>query len=198
MIRKKQYFTLLEVLMAMVLVVVAFPLLIAPYFYSFKDIQENMEAMQVEKASRIAAANFFIDLHLGKIALSSVEENQEHPIPASWFQEAFPKTEFEGVYRMVRIEPRNPRSDSKVFLWQVIFSLYTQAQKNALAKRPKEIEALKKKNMFGFDFNIAIQEPPPSPAPNDQKANMKTAPHLHELRVPPGPPQAPKPPGGGK
>lgn len=123
---RKGSFSMMEVLLAIALIAIAMPILIAPFTATAKDSQAAYEKMRIEKAAQFAAANFMIDLHLGKIPLTAVENEEIKPVPEEWFKEINLENVVHGEYKIVRhgTKPKK-EEDKKVGLWNVLFTLKT-------------------------------------------------------------------------
>lgn len=126
---QRRAFTLLEVLIALALVALALPLLIAPFLYTARDFQENVEKLKMERVAQWALTSLLADLHQKKIATSMLEGNQTYPIPSPWFQEV--GIEAGGTYIFTKKQPeRAPEAgENNIELWEVMFAFPLESQK---------------------------------------------------------------------
>lgn len=129
---KKFNFTLLEVLIALLLISAALPLLIAPFFYASFDRQEALEKIRLEKAAQFAITQLLIDLHTKKIPPQEVEAGRSYPVHEEWFEALEYKSQISGAYQFEKKWPLTEQSQQGPELWQVRIDLKMATQKNPL------------------------------------------------------------------
>lgn len=142
-LRTLRFFSLLEVLVALMLISLLFPLLIAPFTYAKVDFEENTRSIKIERASQMCLSSFLIDLHLEKLNIHQFENKTVHPIPPEWLQEIDPERRLSGTYYCEKLQPKKQEEEEgekKIELWQVVFSFTEVKQKT--------------KALFGYDFVV--------------------------------------------
>ena len=129
MIKKKRQFSLLEVLIAFLLISFSLPLLIAPFLYSAVDQKETLEKLKIEAAAHTSLTSFLVDLHTGKIP--QIEPAEQIPLRAEWLNDG----QISGSYALKKLKPsRDEALDEKsesviIELWEATFSLKSPSQK---------------------------------------------------------------------
>lgn len=106
---RRQHFTLLEVLIALVLITTALPLLIAPYFF------ESLNLMQATKARRLET-----DLQKAKaLLLESIHTKQLNPFTETKGEWKKVETMPTADYRFTRLKPKPEEAEEKIELWEL-------------------------------------------------------------------------------
>lgn len=100
----KRHFSLLEVLIALLLITAALPLLLSPFVYASVDQMETVKKMNLEKMAFSQLTTTLANLQMGIIPLSNLETNQEYPFN-------------EGSYRFKKL-----KSGENFELWQITFT----------------------------------------------------------------------------
>lgn len=124
---RKREFTLLEVLIAILLVTFALPLLTAPFLYTARNYEADLDDAYLEKAAGFALVGLLGDLHKGRKLLGSFDAGLSHPGMEEWFSEAFPSPSGLTVtYTLRKLKPSQKSEEEKtqnVELWEVSFLL---------------------------------------------------------------------------
>lgn len=144
--KRKSFFSLLEVLIAILLVTFSIPLLIAPFLYTVRNYEADIKDAYLEKAAIFALAGFLEDLQRGQKVLSDGEVN---PAKEEWFSKISPFIPgFTVTYILQRLKP-SANSDEEetqnIELWQVVFTFQNPPSKNLSATQ------------FSFKF-VALKE----------------------------------------
>jgi Tfp pilus assembly protein FimT len=106
---RRRRFTLLEVLIALVLITTALPLLTAPYFY------ESLNLMQATKARRLEN-----DLKKAKaLILESIHTKQLNPFTETRGEWKKVQTMPAADYLFTRVKPKPDDAEEKVELWEL-------------------------------------------------------------------------------
>lgn len=114
---KKRSFTLLEVLIALLLITTALPLLISPYLHEMIHASYYNKMLQREEERSMLRAAFFEALHLKKLKLSDALLDKWNEVDPSWLPQGFPK----ASYKFTRIKPEKLSDPMpKVELWALI------------------------------------------------------------------------------
>lgn len=143
----KRHFSLLEVLVAFMLISLSLPLLIAPFMYASVDQKERVDKMRAETAAQFAITSFLIDLQQQKISFSQVSDNNQMPLPKEWFDAM--GGNIEGFLSLSKLKPVRAKesedpSTVEVELWEVAFTFTSLS--------------LKKLPYFSFKFTVVRQE----------------------------------------
>lgn len=111
---KKRPFTLLEVLVALLLITTALPLLIAPYFYEMLHSSNYRKALLREDQQFKLQAALFEAMHLKKLKPLDTNLEEWKQVDPSWLPAAFPK----AFYQFTRVKPEKIKEPlPKVELW---------------------------------------------------------------------------------
>lgn len=144
----RRCFSLLEVLIAFMLIALSLPLLIAPFLYASVDQREMVEKMKAETASQFAITGFLVDLHLGKIPISGIVDKGEEPLKEEWFEKMGGAVS--GHYELTKLKSQVEHKDDEendkvdIELWEVRFVF--------------DSLSLKKSTVFPFKFTIVRGE----------------------------------------
>lgn len=121
MIKSRRPFTLLEVLIAILLILSTLPLLLTPFVYASADQMETIEKIKQQKAALYLVTMLFTDLHTGAIPLTQIDQEVEYPFKNEW--------KIEGTYQFKKIKSsKNEQDEAWIELWQVIFVFKNQKQ----------------------------------------------------------------------
>lgn len=123
----KRCFSLLEVLVAFLLISLSLPLLMAPFIYASVDQKEMVDKMRAQTAAQFAITSFLIDLQQGKIAISQVVDKSEFPLKEEWFKEM--GGQITGFYTLNKLKPsknnikeEGEQEQVEMELWEVGFT----------------------------------------------------------------------------
>jgi type II secretory pathway pseudopilin PulG len=122
----KRCFSLLEVLIAFLLISLSLPLLMAPFIYASVDQKEMVDKMRAQTAAQFALTSFLIDLQQGKIPITQIVDESEFPMKEEWFKEM--GGQISGNYTLKRLKPARDHTkddeDENVVmeLWKVGFT----------------------------------------------------------------------------
>lgn len=115
--KKRRSFTLLEVLIALLLITTALPMLISPYFHEMIHSTFYKKAMQREEQKSMLQVAFFEALHYKKLKLADTLLDKWNEVDPSWLPQGFPK----ASYKFIRIKPEKiAEQPPKVELWALI------------------------------------------------------------------------------
>lgn len=113
---KRRSFTLLEVLIALVLITTALPLLITPYFYEMVHSSHYRKTIQREEQQATLHAALFEALHFKKLKLSEAQLKEWKQVDPSWVPAGMPK----AFYKLDRLKPEKlTEVMPKVELWSI-------------------------------------------------------------------------------
>lgn len=142
----KRNFSLLEVLIAFLIISISIPMLMAPFVYASVDQKERVEKMRAELAAQFALTAFLVELQQGTIPISQIVDKSEFPMKEEWFRELGGK--ISGVYTLRKLNPVHQSKDEEeeveIELWEAGFLF------NSLS--------LKKPSYFPFKFTIVRGE----------------------------------------
>ena len=122
--KRNSYFSLLEVLVALMLITIALPLLMTPFFYATADQVEAIKKMKQEKAVAFLVTSILGDLQTGAIPLNSLEQESLYPLKEEW--------KIPGTYRFKKLSRHYEDEDNegKPELWLLLIAL-SEEGKNA-------------------------------------------------------------------
>lgn len=115
----RRSFTLIEVLLALMLLLIALPLTMAPVAYLAKDLRQTKELWIAEQALNRAVTAFFVQLHQNT---GPVVERGPDPIPQAWLVDLPPRAK--GNYQLRKIKEGKQWQQ-----WQVTIELLLGSQK---------------------------------------------------------------------
>ena len=98
---RKRSFTLIEVLIALALVSISLPLLLAPFYYEIRHLELYKKSVQREEDLLTLKTSLFEALHMKKIRISDEVLGQEKEVDPALLPPAFPK----AYYILKRIKP---------------------------------------------------------------------------------------------
>lgn len=140
----KRCFSLLEVLIAFVLISLSLPVLMAPFIYAAVDQKEMVEKMRAETAAQYAITSFLTELQLGTIPPSQIVDKGEFPLKDEWFREMGGKISGDYHLSKLKAQQNNEEEDVEIELWEVGFTFTSVS--------------LKKLPYFPFKFTIVRGE----------------------------------------
>jgi type II secretory pathway pseudopilin PulG len=128
----KRNFSLLEVLIAFLLISLSLPLLMAPFIYASVDQKEMVDKMRAQSAAQYALTSFLIDLQQGKIPITQIVDKSEFPLKDEWFKEM--GGQISGIYTLKKIKPSRSKAKEdeeavEIELWEVDFTFPTLIKK---------------------------------------------------------------------
>lgn len=142
----KRHFSLLEVLIAFLVISISIPMLMAPFVYASVDQKERVEKIRAELAAQYAATAFLVELQQGTIPISQIVDKSEFPMKEEWFKEMGGNVS--GVYTLRKLKTSHQDKDEEeqveIELWESAFIF------NSLS--------LKKPPYFPFKFTIVRGE----------------------------------------
>lgn len=104
---QKRGFSLLEVLIALLIISVALPILMSPFVYASIDQREAIKKMQQEKMVFNQLTTVLANMQMGLIPLNLLESNQEYPLNDA----------LGGSYHFKKL-----KSGEQIELWQLVFT----------------------------------------------------------------------------
>jgi type II secretory pathway pseudopilin PulG len=107
---QKRHFSLLEVMIALLLITASLPLLLTTFVYAAVDQSETVKKMQQEKSAFYFLTTILTDLHTGVIPLSQLDARDHFPITDK-------ETQATGTYKFDKIK----KGDQE--LWQVMIEI---------------------------------------------------------------------------
>lgn len=114
---KKRYFSLLEVLISILLLLMSLPLLLTPFVLASTDQMETIQKLKDEKIAFYILTSLLIDLQTGGISLSQLDSDQPYPLKSDW--KALPAS---GSYSFKKLKPQR-QTNTGIELWQVTIQL---------------------------------------------------------------------------
>lgn len=130
---KHKHFTLLEVLIAMLLISITLPVLITPFFYASVDQRETMEKIRLEKAAQFSITLLLVDLQTKQISPKDLEIDRAYPIKSEWVKGIGFSEPLAGTYTFKKLRPTRNLQEQGAELWQVNFALRLPSQKEPTA-----------------------------------------------------------------
>lgn len=144
---KKRHFSLLEVLIAIMLITASLPLLLTPFVYASVDQMETIQKLKQEQAAQYIITTLLGDLQTGTIPLNQLDQGSDYPFRSEWNTK---EDKYLGSYKFNKLKGDN---EEGVELWQVSLSLEDPAKKTVA------------KTVFSYEFIVkrikeASVEPP--------------------------------------
>lgn len=140
---KKRYFTLLEVLIAIMLITASLPLLLSVYVYATIDQKEALIKIKQERAAFHYLTIILTELQTGAISLNQLDSEQEYPLKTTSSEYAAT-----GSYRFSKLRPQKDQEGEQVELWQMKLKfedkhneITTQFPFEFIVRRNKPVEA---------------------------------------------------------
>jgi len=148
--RKKRLLTLLEVLIAMLIITLALPILVSSFVFTYSQQSRFLDEVALDTIANSAFVSLFEDLSKGQISYKNLEVEQEFPVsvPGNW----------EGTYAFKKLQPDKPPKEGTTYfveLWEVTFNFTHPRQK--------------KTHTFKYNL-IAVRDLTPTEAPKTGEA----------------------------
>lgn len=122
---KKRHLTLLEVLIALLLVMVTLPILISSFVFTTVEQQKMIAGMSINRVANHAFAVIFEDLAVHRITYNVLESDREFPLEEKHLGDTSGR--WSGTYRFKKLKPDKPKQKNYyVELWEVLFD-FSQA-----------------------------------------------------------------------
>lgn len=109
MIKIRRSFTLLEVLIALVLITIALPLLTAPYFYEALNLMQSTKARRLEQSLQQAKAQILESIHAKQLNPFGEPKGEWRKL------ETMPSVD----YRFTRQKPKTDEEAASLELWEM-------------------------------------------------------------------------------
>lgn len=116
--RSKRHFSLLEVLIALLLITASLPLLLTPFIYATTDQMETVQKLRKEKTALYYLVTVLGELHSGAIPLSQLDGEQPYPFKPEWKEMPVP-----GTYKFKKIRDKPISEGQSVELWQTTLEI---------------------------------------------------------------------------
>lgn len=127
----KRHFSLLEVLIALMLITASLPLLLTPFIYATADQQETVQKLRKEKTSLYYLVTILENLHTGSIPLNQLDGTQEYPFRPEWKGEDWKTLPITGTYKFKKIKDKKGNEGQQIELWELIIDI-----KDSTTKEP--------------------------------------------------------------
>lgn len=156
-IRKKRHLTLLEVLIALLLVIMVLPVLVSSFLATYTQQEKFTDEIFLNRLANNAFVSVFEDMSKNRISYQDLESEREFSLNSGQF--LADKRNWEGSYSFKKLRPDKPPKNTAYFveLWQLHFT-FSQDNK-------------KKANTFDYDF-IVVRDLATVPVPA-QEATTK-------------------------
>lgn len=149
-----RHFSLLEVLIALMLITASLPLLLTPFIYATTDQIETVQKLRKEKTVLYYLVTILGELHTGAIPLNQLDGEQEYPFKPEWKGDDWKDLPITGSYKFKKIRDKSISEGQTVELWQITIEIKEGIGKNAsssnftyefvVSKGKSELEAPKK------------------------------------------------------
>lgn len=137
--KKNRHLTLLEVLIALLLIMMTLPILISSFAFTTIEQQKMINSMSVNRVANNAFALIYEELATHKITYPMLEADREYPLDANHLKD--PSGIWSGNYKFHKLKPDKPKTTKyHVELWEVLFD-FDQA-------------GSKEKKHFAYDFIV--------------------------------------------
>lgn len=127
----RRYFSLLEVLIALMLITASLPLLLTPFIYATTDQIETVQKLRKEKSVLYYLVTILSELHTGAIPLNQLEGEQEYPFKPEWKADEWKDLPITGSYKFKKIRDKSLEGGQKLELWQTTIEIKDGVGKNA-------------------------------------------------------------------
>lgn len=159
-ILSERRFSLLEVLIALMLITASLPLLLTPFIYATADQMETVQKLRLEKTSLYYLVTILEELHTGGIPLSQLEGDSEYPFKGEWKREDLKDLPITGTYKFKYIRKKTETEGQRVELWQTTIEI-----KDGTAKTP---------STSSFTYEFVIKRSKPEQVPKESEASVET------------------------
>lgn len=154
--KRKRSVTLMEVLIAFVLVTFCLIPLIQPHVGMLKEQHKFMSKIQLDHAVNLYTGHLIEKLHKSEIPWYMIEEGKVMPIENDVFQRLYPDQTlpFKGVYRfdIIKSKPKNVEAGaSKAYLLKLNLYFLPGKAEHSIA------EYTDKKNPYQYDVDLFVK-----------------------------------------
>ena len=119
----RRSFSLLEVLIALMLITASLPLLLTPFIYATTDQIETVQKLRKEKTILYYLITILGELHTGAIPLNQVGGEQAYPFKPEWKVEDWKDLPVSGSYQFKKIKDKPISDNQTAELWQIIIEI---------------------------------------------------------------------------
>lgn len=161
-------FSLLEVLIALMLITASLPLLLTPFIYATTDQMETVQKLRKEKTALYYLVTVLSELHTGGIPLNQLDGDQEYPFKPEWkAEENAPPVV--GTYKFKKIRDKPIAEGQSVELWQTTIEIKDGTNNNP-SSSSFAYEFVVRKGKASQEAPKSQEEPPKAPeAPNEEE-----------------------------
>lgn len=128
---KRRHFSLLEVLIALMIITASLPLLLTPFIYATTDQMETVQKLRKEKTVLYYLITILGELHSGSIPLSQLDGDQAYPFKPEWKAEEWKELPLTGTYQFKKMKNKSLSEDQTVELYQMTLEIIDGIGKKA-------------------------------------------------------------------
>ena len=130
-IQKGHHFSLLEVLIALMIITASLPLLLTPFIYATTDQMETVQRLRKEKTVLYYLITILGELHSGSIPFSQLDGEQAYPFKPEWKGEDWKELPVTGTYQFKKLKDKTLSESQTLELYQITLEIIDGVGKNA-------------------------------------------------------------------
>jgi hypothetical protein len=127
----RRQFSLLEVLIALMLITASLPLSLTPFIYATTDQIETVQKLRKEKSVLYYLVTILGELHTGAIPLNQLDGEQEYPFKGEWKADDWKDLPITGSYKFKKMRDKPISEGQTLELWQTTIEIKEGVGKNA-------------------------------------------------------------------